>query len=84
MGYTDRRAVLDPEFVKRTNAGGGMLSPTIVIDGQVKGTWTRALKKAEVIITPAWFIAPNKAQTRAFTRAAEQYGAFLGLPVVLA
>lgn len=84
VGYKDRRAVLDPEYVRRTNAGGGMLSPTIVIDGQVKGTWKRVLKKGEVIITPAWFIAPNNAQMRAFTLAAEQYGAFLGLPVELA
>jgi hypothetical protein len=84
VGYTDRSAVLSPEHVRQINAGGGILSPTIVIDGQVAGTWKRALKKGAVVITPAWFASPKPPQVRAFTLAAERYGAFLGLPVELA
>jgi hypothetical protein len=61
-----------------------MLSPTIVIDGQVAGTWKRTLKKGSVVIQPAWFTQPTNDQQAAFSKAAHQYGAFLGLPVVLA
>ena len=84
IAYKDRSAVLDATYVKQTNAGGGMLSPTIVIDGQVAGTWKRTLKKGSVVIQPAWFTQPTNDQQAAFSKAAHQYGAFLGLPVVLA
>ena len=84
VGYKDRRAVLDPRHVKLTNAGGGMLSPTIVIDGQVVGAWKRTLKKGAVVITPGWFAEQNKADMSAFNMSAHQYGAFLKLPVLLA
>jgi hypothetical protein len=84
VGYKDRNAILDPMYVKQTNAGGGMLSPTIIIDGQVVGTWKRTLKKGLVVITPRWFTLLKKAQKHTFTLAALQYGAFLELPVVLA
>ena len=81
VGYTDRSAVLDPVQAKHINAGGGMLSAAIVIDGQVVGTWKRMLKKKAVVITPSWFLPPKKARERAFGLAASRYGAFLKLPV---
>jgi len=83
VGYKDRRAVLDPRYVKLTNAGGGMLNPTIVIDGQVRGAWKRTLKKGAVVITPGWFAKLNKADMSAFNMSALRYGEFLGLPVLL-
>lgn len=79
VGYRERSAVLDPLYVLSTNAGGGMLNPTIVIDGKVVGTWKRVLKKGSVIITPNWFAPPDEGQVRAFNTAALQYAAFLGL-----
>ncbi len=85
VAYKDRSAVLDPAFVKKTNAGGGMLNPVIVIDGQVAGTWKRTLKKGTVVVTPSWFAPPRSAQKDALNAAAQRYGAFLGLaPVILA
>ena len=84
VGYKDRRAVLDPRHVKLTNAGGGMLNPTIVIDGQVMGAWKRTLKNGSVVITPGWFTQQNKADMSAFNMSALQYGTFLNLPVLLA
>jgi hypothetical protein len=84
VGYKDRSAVLDPRYAKMTNNGGGILSPVIVLDGQVAGTWKRTLKKDTVIIFPKWFTAPRKAQQAALARAAQQYGAFLGRTVEIA
>lgn len=81
VGYKNRDAVLDPAFVKRINAGGGLLNPTIVIDGRVVGVWKRTLKKSSVAISPAWFVPLDAAHKEAFSRAAQQYGAFLGLAV---
>mgnify|MGYP000868716530 FL=1 len=84
VGYRDRSAVLEPAYARRTNNGGGILSPTILIAGRVVGVWKRTLKKGSVVITPDWFSAPTAAQEQAFGRAALHYGAFLGLPVTLA
>jgi hypothetical protein len=79
VGYQDRRAVLDPQMVKRINAGGGMLNPTIVFDGQVAGTWKRTLKKDSVTITPTWFSPPTEPQIDALHLATQRYAAFLNL-----
>lgn len=82
VGYRDRDAVLEHGFVKQYNAGGGMLNPTIVIDGRVAGVWKRTIQKKAVVVTPAWFARPDATQREAFFRAAQMYGAFLGFPVV--
>lgn len=81
VGYKDRDAVLDPAFVKAINAGGGLLNPAIVIDGQVVGVWKRTLKKTTVAVSPAWFRPPDRWQQEAYAQAAEKYGGFLGLAI---
>lgn len=78
VGYKNRDAVLDPAFVKAINAGGGLLNPAIVIDGQVVGVWKRTLKKTAVVVSPAWFRPPDQRQHQAYVQAAETYAAFLG------
>ncbi len=79
VGYSDRSAVLDPQAVKSVNAGGGMLSPVILIDGRVAGTWKRTLKKDRMEVSPAWFEQPGEEQVEAFWQAAALYAGFLGL-----
>ncbi len=83
VAYKDRSAVLDPSYARRADSGYGIASPTMVLDGQVVGTWKRTLKKGSVVITPNPFTRLKKAEERAFAVAARQYGAFLGLPAVL-
>jgi len=60
-----------------------MLNPTIAVNGQVVGTWRRALQKGSAVITPNWFTAPKKSDQRVLETAAQQYGAFLGLSAML-
>jgi len=79
VAYKDRSAVLDPTFAKRADSGHG-ISPTMVLDGQVVGTWKRTLNKGSVVIIPNPFTRLTKAQDHAFAVAARQYGVFLGLP----
>jgi hypothetical protein len=79
VGYTNRDAVLDPGFTRAINAGGGMLNPVIVIDGQVVGTWKRSLSRQTVRVEPRWFMAPDAAQQGAYAEAVQAYAAFLGL-----
>jgi hypothetical protein len=76
--------VLDPAHAQRICPGGnGMFSPTVVIDGVVAGTWKRTFKKNAVVIETAPFRPLTAAESDALAAAADRYGEFHGLPVVL-
>jgi hypothetical protein len=46
LGYTDRSAALPAQHASRIVPGGnGVFRPTLVVDGQVVGTWTCSLSK---------------------------------------
>jgi hypothetical protein len=54
LGYQNRDLVIEPGHAKRVNAGGGMLNPTLLIDGRVVGIWksTRRKDSLEVEVEP--------------------------------
>lgn len=80
LGYKDRSPVLDSAFNNHICPGGnGVFQPTMVVDGQVVGTWKRVLKKGKVLLTFAPFHPLNSVEHTAFAVAADQYGAFVGL-----
>jgi hypothetical protein len=81
VAYRNRDAVLDPKYVKRLNAGGGMLGTCIVLEGRVIGTWKRTLARAGVAIELDFFETPTKRAQQAAAAAARRYGAFLGLEI---
>jgi Winged helix DNA-binding domain len=79
VAYRDRGVVLDPQYVKRLNAGGGMLGPCVVLDGRVIGTWKRTLGRETVAIEIDLFEAPARAASSVIEDASRRYGNFLGL-----
>jgi hypothetical protein len=79
VGYRDRSAVLDPAHAGKVNAGGGMLSPAVVIDGRVVGTWRRTLGQGRVTIAVRRFGRLARTDREAVAAAAERYAAFVGL-----
>ena len=84
LGYADRSAVLAAEYATRIVPGGnGVFTPTIISDGRVVGTWKRTFRKGAMIIDPHPFTSLTTDEHHAFTVAAERYGAFLSMPVVL-
>jgi hypothetical protein len=83
VAYKDRSAVLDAQHTRQFNPGNGVLSAIIVMDGQVAGTWKRALKKETVAITPTPFNEFNQAESRAIAKAAARYGKFLQATAVM-
>ncbi|MBZ0274902.1 MAG: winged helix DNA-binding domain-containing protein [Anaerolineae bacterium] len=79
IGYGNRRDVLPDEYADRIIPGGnGIFLPTIVLDGQVIGTWKRTLKKSAVSITLNPFTRLDVAQERLMA-AAQSYSDFMGL-----
>ena len=60
-----------------------MLSPTIVADGRVVGTWKRTFKKDTVVLTVTPFAPLSEAQNRALNAAVERYCRFVAMPATV-
>jgi hypothetical protein len=84
VGYTDRSAVLDAPPAEKLDARGNVLfNHMIVIDGQVRGTWKRTLKKEAVLVDVVPFAPLDAAEARAIEDAAGRYGRFVELAATL-
>lgn len=47
LGHRDRAFAVRPEHAKRVSPGGGIIRPTVILDGRVVGTWgTRRSRRA--------------------------------------
>jgi hypothetical protein len=79
VAYKDRDAVLDPAYAKQ--AGNGIFSPVIVVDGRVVGTWKRSFKQNTVVLTAQPFTELGETERRALEVAAQRYSDFLGMSV---
>jgi len=81
LGYRDRGAVVAPEHAQAVVPGNnGMFLPTIVVDGEVVGTWKRKVLAREVVVEPLPFsMLPDPVRV-GLASAARAYGAFLGKP----
>jgi hypothetical protein len=82
-GYKDRSAIVEAGIGARLSALGNALAYIVVVDGQVVGTWSREVRKNAVCITTTIFSRLARVQERAIRSAAQRYGEFLRLPVVL-
>ena len=79
LGHGDRNAALAPEHSLAVISGSnGMFSPTIVVDGEVVGTWRRSLTAREVVIEPRLFGPLADPLGEGLRAAADAYGAYLG------
>jgi DNA glycosylase AlkZ-like len=81
VAYKDRSSVLNPRYVRQ--AGNGIFSSTIAMNGQIVGTWNRTVKKDGVVITTRAFKKFTRHEAGALQTAATRYGKFLGASVVL-
>jgi len=77
VGYQDRSAVLDPAHRRRVNGGGGMLSPSVVVDGRIVGTWRRTIGRDAVTVAVSPFARLTARDRELIGAAAGRYGRFL-------
>jgi uncharacterized protein YcaQ len=61
LGYRNRDLAVPPRFAKRINAGGGILHPTLLVDGRVVGTWKSERKKShmDIMVEPFEPLVPQ-------------------------
>jgi hypothetical protein len=76
LGYKDRSMVLDPAWTKQVNAGGGMPRPTVVVNGEVLGTWSRKIERQELIISIEPFRDLGSRECELIREAVNQFGRF--------
>ncbi len=81
--YKGWSAVVDDANSRRLVAMGNLLNHVVLLDGRVVGAWRRVVGREGVTaeLLPGW--APEPRQLRVLEAAAQRYGRFLGVPVVL-
>lgn len=80
LGYKQRDAALNPLWADRICPGSnGMFLATVVVDGQVKGTWKKIIRKGLVKIAVSAFSTFSSAELTALDKAAQFYGDYLGV-----
>jgi hypothetical protein len=54
LGYSSRDLVVEPQHAKRIHPGGGLLYPTLLVNGHAEGVWSvkRRGKRLEIIVEP--------------------------------
>jgi hypothetical protein len=84
LGYKDRGVQMRPgEFEQVVPGGNGVFRATVCLDGRVVGTWTRGIKRGEVVIDFVPLRALTAAQHARAARAFEAYGQYLGRAIRL-
>jgi hypothetical protein len=84
LGYTNRSAALPARYADRVVPGGnGVFLSTLVLDGQVRGTWRRETGPKGVVIEASPFGRFSAVEKQAFAEPAERYARFLEMPLKL-
>lgn len=81
LGYQDRSMIISNEdFEKVVPGKNGMFKPTIVSNGEIIGTWSKTVKKKEIVIDLQPFRPVTKKEKELIEIPAKRYGEFMGLP----
>lgn len=84
LGYQDRSAALDARWANRIVPGNnGIFLPTLVVDGQIVGTWKRTISASRVAAEIEPFVPLTARANAGFERALRRYGRFLGRDVTV-
>src|SRR6266480_5275990 len=49
LGYQKRDLAVQPQYAKRINAGGGIVHPTVLVNGLAVGTWKSKREKNQLV-----------------------------------
>jgi hypothetical protein len=83
LGYRGRSLVVADDYAGRVNAGGGIIRPTLLVDGRVLGTWHAARRRNAIDVSLAPFAPLDPATVRGVETEVADIGRFLGLQAAL-
>lgn len=78
VAYADRSALPEPGL-RRGARGMGLLSPVVIVDGHVVGTWRRTFERGRVRVATKLARRLTRAEAQSLESAIADYGRFLGL-----
>ncbi len=82
LGYRVRDLGVTPELLKQVHPGGGIIRPTILVDGRAIATWTRKRSGRKLKITVSPFESLSKQVRSEIHGEVEDIGRFLNLEVM--
>jgi len=82
IAYRDRSAALHPSYSRKGIKA--QFASTIVVGGQMVGTWRRTLTRKTAVITLSPFAELRSSDKHAILRAARSYGTFIGRALAIA
>lgn len=81
VAYKDRSDAVEARFSPQVIGINGLFNASIVIDGNVVGTWKRGFDKTGVTLELSPFRVLLKKELKALGKVARRYGEFMGLPM---
>jgi hypothetical protein len=83
ISYQDRSAILPPEHFQKAVSSNGVFRPIVVVDGKIRGLWTRSFKKNQAVVGIQLFDTDDPAIRELIREKAKDLGAFWGKEVVV-
>jgi hypothetical protein len=84
LGYSDREFAVDDEHVRQIAPGGGIIRPTITVDGRFVGTWRSRRSGGRLTVTPEPFGKLEDEWVTAIEAEVSEIGEFEGVAAELA
>ncbi len=84
LGYVSRHYALAAEHEKRVVPGGGIVRPTITVDGRFVGTWSSKRSGKRLAVTVEPFVPLGRATEEAISAEVADLGRFEALTATLA
>ena len=83
VGYRSRDLIVDPRYAKRVHPGGGVIRPTIIVEGRIVGTWRAVCSRTKMAITVESFKELDDEIWKAIQDEARDLGRFYQKAVTL-
>ena len=83
LGYQKRDLAVQSQNAKRINAGGGIIHPTVLVDGRVVGMWKRKREKNHMGVVVEPFDELASELYEGLEAEVTDLGRFLGMPTTL-
>ena len=81
LGYQKRDLAVSSQYAKRINAGGGIVHPTVLVNGRIVGIWKSKREKNDVVLMVEPFERLTPEIDQGLEAEVEDMARFLGVEV---